>query len=441
MIKIRAIGGYEEVGRNMTYIESDDEGIIIDMGLYLDRYLAVIDKKEHPTENELIDEGGIPNDRVLAETKKNVKAIILGHGHLDHIGAVRWLASKYSCPIIGSPYTLEVLEQIAKDNKFKIKNKLVRLNPNSIYQLTDNIKIEFINVTHSIPQTVIVNVQTPYGSIVYASDYKFDNNPILGKKTNKKRLKQLAQENIVGLIIDSTRAEEEKKTFSEAVAKDMLRDVLLGTENKGHGIIFSTFSSHLARLKSVIDIGEELNRKVVFLGRSLNKYITAGENLDLINFSERAEIIGFASKARKRLREINKEREKYLIAVTGNQGEPNAMLPRLARDELPFTILPGDFIIFSCNTIPTPEIQANRRLLEKKLKNKKARIFKDIHVSGHGAREDHRDLIKMIAPKHIIPAHGDMQKLSALAELATEIGFKLGETVHILQNGQEINLE
>ncbi len=440
-IKIHAVGGYEEVGRNMTCLEIGDEAVILDMGLYLDPYLAIQEKTANPTTKQLMDNGAIPDDSVISHLKNKVKAIIIGHGHLDHIGGIQWLSSKYNCPIIATPYTIEIIKSMQKDNKFTLKNKLVSLNPNATYTLSEAIQIEFINVTHSILQTVMINIKTPEGSILYTSDYKFDNNPVVGKKTNKKRLRELASENVLALIIESTRANEERKTFSESVARDMLKDVLLGMENAGHGIILTTFSSHIARQKSMLEIGRELGRKVVFMGRSLHKYIDAAEKLDFVSFSKKSEILWNPKLIKKRLAEINKARDKYLLIMTGNQGEPTAMLTRVVKDELPFSILPGDFVIFSCKTIPTPIIQANRRLVEQKLHNKKARIFKEVHVSGHASREDHRDLIKMVAPEHIIPAHGDMAKLAALADLATEIGYKLGKTVHILQNGQELILK
>jgi len=439
-IVLHAVGGYDEVGRNMTCIEIGNEAVIIDMGLYLDRYVPLQDD-EHLSYQKLVQEDAIPNDNSISSIKKKVKAIILSHAHLDHIGAVKWIAHRYKCPIVSTPYTIETLKRMTHNKSFELKNKLVTINPNSKYQVSKNIEVEFIHVTHSIIQASMVNISLPQGNILYSLDYKFDNHPIVGSKTNKKRLKTLGKENVIALILDSTNAEEEKKTFSESVAREMLRDVLLGMETEGHGIIVTTFSSHIARLKSIVDMGKHLNRKIVFIGRSLSDYIEAAEKLGFVNFSKDAEIIKSTFGAKKKLKEMNENREKYMIVATGGQGEPNATLSKMANGEIPFGIMPDDFIVFACGVIPTPMIRANRTILEHKLRNRKARMFKDIHVSGHASREDLRDLIKITSPDVIIPAHGNMQKLASAATLASEIGYRLGKDVYLLQNGQSVTIE
>ncbi|KAA0004470.1 MAG: ribonuclease J [Thermoplasmata archaeon] len=440
-IVLHAVGGYDEVGRNMTCLEIGDEAVIIDMGLYLDRYVPLQDDEEKLTYQKLVQEDAIPNDGSISHLRKKIKAIILSHAHLDHIGAVRWMASRYNCPILSTPYTIEILKKMKQNKSFELKNKLITINPNSTYRISKNIGVEFIHVTHSIIQASMVNISLPQGNILYSLDYKFDNHPIVGSKTNKKRLKQLAKENVIALILDSTNAEEEKKTFSESVAKEMLRDVLLGMETEGHAIIVTTFASHIARLKSIFDMGKQLGREIVFVGRSLNDYIGAAEKLKFVNFSKNAEMIKSTFGAKKKLKEMHENREKYMIVATGGQGEPNATMSKMVNGEIPFTILPEDFIVFACGVIPTPTIQANRKILEHKLHNRKARMLKDIHVSGHASREDLRDLIKIVSPDIIIPAHGNMQKLASAATLASEMGYRLGKDVYLLQNGQNVTIE
>ena len=190
MIEVFAIGGYSEVGKNMTAIKIDDEIVILDMGLYLP---AVLEYEEGDprdlTTKDLIKIGAIPNDDVLEKYKDNVKAIILGHCHLDHIGAAPYLAKHYDCPIIGTPYTLEVLKTLLENHENKFQGRLKQLNINSHLQISQNIKIEFINITHSTPQTVLVAIHTKYGIIMYANDFKLDNHPVIGKKPDYERLK------------------------------------------------------------------------------------------------------------------------------------------------------------------------------------------------------------------------------------------------------------
>jgi len=439
-ITLHALGGYEEVGRNMTCLEIGSEAVILDMGIYMDRYVPLQDKIDQMSTKRLIQEDAIPDDGPIANIRNKVKAIVLSHAHLDHIGAAKRLASQYDCPIYTTPYVTEILRQKEEADNFNLKNKIVSISPNSSYQVSDTIEIEFILATHSVIQASMVNIITPAGNILYSLDYKFDNQPTIGQTTNKERLRQLGKENTMALIVDSTNAEKENKTYSESVAREMLRDVLLGMETEGHGVIVTTFSSHTPRLKSIFDVGKAMGREVVFVGRSLHNYISAAEQLDFVNFSDRAEIIKSAYWEKGRLAEIQKNREDYMVIATGSQGEPNATISRMANEEVPFTIMPDDFVVFACGVIPTPTIQGNRQILEHKIHNKRARMFKDLHVSGHASREDIRDLIKIVQPNSIVPAHGDMQKLASVAALATEMGYTLGRNVHIMQNGQHVAL-
>ncbi len=439
-VKLYALGGYEEVGRNMTCLEIGNEAVILDMGVYMDRFVPIQDQIQQCSTKTLIEEDVIPDDRPINHLRKKMKAIILSHAHLDHIGAAFWLSSNYDCPIFTTPYTNKILQQREKNNQAQLKNKIISITPNSSYKISDKIEIEFIHATHSVIQSSMINIITSEGNILYSLDYKFDNHPIIGQTTNKQRLRELGKEHMLALIVDSTNAEKERKTYSESVAREMLRDVVLGMETEKHGVIVSTFSSHIARLKTILDVSKDLGRDTVFLGRSLHEYINAAEQLDFVNFSENAEIIKNPYRSKKRLDEINKNRDKYLIVATGSQGEPNAILSKIVNEEIPLRIKSDDFIIFACGVIPTPSIQANRGILEHKIHHKNGRIFKDVHVSGHASREDIRDLIKIVSPENIIPAHGDMKKLASVATLSTDIGYALGKNVHLLQNGRYVKL-
>jgi ribonuclease J len=439
-VKIYALGGYEEVGRNMTCVETENEAVILDMGVYMDRFVPLQDEKKQCSTKTLINEDVIPDDRPIHHLRKKVKAIVLSHAHLDHIGATFWLSSSYDCPIITTPYTNRILRQKEENDGMKLKNKLLCITPNSSYKISEKIEIEFILATHSVIHSSMINIITPKGNVLYSLDYKFDNHPVIGQTTNKQRLRQLGNEHTLALIVDSTNAEKESKTYSESVAKEMLRDVILGMETEKQGMFVSTFSSHIARLKTIFDVSQKLNRDVVFLGRSLYEYINAAEELDFVNFSDNAELIKSPYQSKKRLHEINKNKDRYLVVATGSQGEANATLSKIVNEDIPLHLNDNDFVIFACGVIPTPTIQANRQILEHKIHHKKGRIFKDIHVSGHASREDIRDLIKIVSPEHIIPGHGDMRKLTSVATLATDMGYTLGKNVHILQNGQHVTL-
>ena len=275
---------------------------------------------------------------------------------------------------------------------------------------------------------------------MYANDFKFDNAPQLGKKPNYDAIKKLAKEGVKLLVVESLYASEERKTPSEKVARSLLEDVLLGTDNEKAGIIVTTFSSHIARLKSIVDMGKKLNRKIVFVGRSLNKYVTAAKKSKLCPFEKSISLLSYKNQVASALKKINKNKDKYLLVCTGHQGEPGSVLDRIARNQLPLQLSPKDHVIFSSSTIPVTINIANKSALEKRLKQKGCRIFNSVHVSGHAGREDLRDFINMVSPEHIIPAHGDLPKLSALSELAQELGYKLGKDVHIMQDLQNLKI-
>jgi len=444
MIEICAVGGYDEIGKNMTAVKYGDEVVVIDMGLYLDSYIKyteeVGDDIIEISSKELAKVGAIPNDNVIKDWRSKVKAIIPTHAHLDHVGALTFLSNKYNAPILCTPFTSEVIKAISQDEKIKLKNEIKVLNVNSIYYISDKIKIEFINMTHSTPQTVMVAVHTPEGILLYANDFKFDNYPTLGKKPNYAKLEELGKKGVKVLICDCTRARQPIKTPSELVAREMLRDVMLGVDSRNKAVIVTTFASHLARLKSIIEFGKQMNRKIVFLGRSLAKYTEAGEKANLIKFSKEVEIVKFGKQIKKRLTKMEKEKkEKYLLVVTGHQGEPKSTLSKMVNGEIPFKFGTEDHVIFSCTVIPSEVNKKNRAELEKRLREQGVRIFRDIHASGHASREDLRDLINLVTPKHIIPAHGETEMKEALVDLAVEKGYKKGETVHIVHDGDKVS--
>ncbi|MFH1376750.1 MAG: RNase J family beta-CASP ribonuclease [Candidatus Woesearchaeota archaeon] len=445
-LELMAVGGYSEVGKNMTAIKYNDEVVICDIGYFIPK---LIDYEELEGTNKrtsmgLKRIGAVPDDRVLKPWQNKVKAIVSTHAHLDHIGAIPFLADKYnSCPIIATPFTIEVLKGELKNEKIKISNPLKVLNAGSILKISKNIQIEFINSTHSTPQTVIIAIHTPDGTVIYTNDFKLDNNPTLGKKPDYDRMKKIASEKeVVALITDSLYADTEGKTPSEAIAKQMLKDVLLGIDNEKNAIIVTTFASHIARLKSIVELGKRMHRKVVFLGRSLAKYSAAAENIGLVNFTQDVEIAGYSRQIQKKLQQIEKkDRHKYLIVCTGNQAEEGSVLVRLSTGKLHFKFINGDHVIFSCRTIPAEDNILNRAKLETRLKQKKVRIFKDIHVSGHGHREDIVELINLFKPKILIPSHAGHDKAKHTLDIGKDLGYKNNKTMFMLSDGRTLKLK
>ncbi|MCS7134617.1 MAG: MBL fold metallo-hydrolase, partial [Candidatus Pacearchaeota archaeon] len=271
MIKFHTIGGFSEVGKNMSILELENDALIFDMGLYMPPIVELENKRGQVYSEKILREiNALPHDTITSELRKKIRAILISHAHLDHVGAVPYIEHNYNAEIIGTPFTIEFLKALARDGNFILKNKTKIVNTNSsiIVKGNENIEVEFINVTHSTLQTAMIAVHTKKGVIVYANDFKFDNTPILGKKPNYKRLKELSKEGVFALIIDSLYADTERKTPSEKIARDLLEDVLLTTRNENVGIFVTTFSSHIARLKSIVDCARMLGRKILFLGRS-----------------------------------------------------------------------------------------------------------------------------------------------------------------------------
>jgi ribonuclease J len=441
-IKIFAVGGYNEIGKNCTAIQVDDEVVILDLGLHMENYINFTqdeDMKNALNPRDLIDNEAIPDILQIEELWPKVKGIIVAHAHLDHVGAVPFLSANMpQAPVYGSAYTIEVLKAILRDEKIKIPNLLIPKKVNSKFKVSNDIEIEFINMTHSVPQTVMVLIKTKYGNVLYANDFKFDNNPTLGDKPNYKALERIGKEgNLKALIADSLYADDPSKTPSEAIAKEMLKEVMLGTNSTGKVVVITTFSSHIARLQSIIKLGKKLNRKIILMGRSLTKYVRAAEDIGLVDFSKDCQVVTYGSQIKRFFKKASHP-EQYLFVVTGHQGEPQSVLGKVVnRNWLKFN--EGDHVIFSSTIIPVEQNFVNREILETELKKYKVRIYRDVHVSGHAGREDLRDLVEMVKPEFVIPSHADRKKSKAMQELAQIIGYD-DKHIIMLKTGQHVNL-
>jgi ribonuclease J len=442
-----ALGGVDEAGRNMMAFEIGDDIIICDMGLQLSNLVLYNDEVDKMDLSGLIEKNIVADPKLILDKKDKVKAIIISHAHLDHVGAVQYMANLFpNAPVYGTPFTIEVLKVLMKSSrvvKEPLKNKFIKVNVNSSFKLPSGLEIEFVNVTHSIPQTALVAIHTPEGVVMYANDFKFDNRPALGQRTNYQRLRELDKEGIKVLVVDSVRSNLKRKTLSEIVVKEMLRDIFIETDIVNtQGVIITTFASHITRLKSIMELTEELGRKLVFLGRSIAKYAKAAKNAGIIDFKEKGVIIGETpQEVNKWLDIVNKNKRDYIIVCTGHQGEPNAVLSKIAEGRTPYELKEDDKVVFSSEVIPTQVNIEARQVLDAKLETFRCKIFKDIHVSGHASREDHRDLLNMIHPKHIVPVHGQISLKEGMIELAEELGYEEGKNLHVIPDQQILEFD
>lgn len=446
MVKIYAIGGYSEVGKNMTAVEVDEDVFIFDEGFFLPSIVQMQEKERDEysySEARLRDVEAIPDDRIIDNIRYKVCAQFVGHAHLDHVGAVPYISDRYNAPIFCTPFTAAVLESLLVDNDIHLRNKIKQIHPNTSFYVQGKRKkylVEFVNMTHSTPQTSFIVLHTDKGAIVYANDFKLDDSPIVGARPNYERLKQISKQGVFALIIDSLYSGSDRKTPSEKIARSLLEEVMFTIDNRKAGMVVTTFSSHIARLKSIVEFGNKLNREVLFLGRSLNKYSFAAQKTGVAPFVRDVRLAKYRRQVEKALDRVEKRRQNYLVVCTGHQGEPGSILERISRNQFPFKINEDDNIIFSSSVIPTEVNVKNFNEMESKLKKRKARLFRDVHVSGHGGREDLREVLRLLNPEHIIPSHGAFEKTKPMQELASEMGYKEGKRCHLLQNGDVLEI-
>ncbi|MDP1729466.1 MAG: MBL fold metallo-hydrolase RNA specificity domain-containing protein [archaeon] len=444
-MEIYTIGGFNEVGKNMTVVDLGEDAFIFDCGLYLPPIVELEEKEKGYNEKMLRTIGALPNDLILDNHNiiNKVRAIICSHAHLDHIGAIPYMAQRYKAPVLGTPFTIEVLKRLYEDAKIPARNELITVHPNSSYTLqgkNKKYKVDFVNITHSTIQTSMLALHTDEGVVMYCNDFKFDNNPILGKEPNYELLREIAKEGVKVMIVDSLYSGDERKTASEKVARALLEDTMLTTHNEKSAVVVTTFSSHIARLKSIVDFSKRLGRIPVFVGRSLTKYVAAATNVKLCPFAKEIKMASFRNQVERFLKTINRDRTKYVLVCTGHQAEPGSVLERISRAQLPFQLNADDHVIFSSSVIPTPVNKENRKALEDKLKKRGVRIFNNVHVSGHAGREDLRDFVNMMNSEHIIPAHGEKAKTLPMVELCNELGYKTDKTVHLMENGGRLKI-
>jgi ribonuclease J len=444
-IEIATIGGYEEVGRQMTAVRAGEDVVIFDMGLNLSKVLIhdnVETERMHSL--DLIDMGAIPDDRVMSELEGDVKAIVPTHGHLDHIGAISKLAHRYDAPVVASPYTIELVKgQIEGEEKFGVDNELVKMEGGESMEIGNGLEMEFVHVTHSIIDAINPVLHTPEGSIVYGLDKRIDHNPVLEEPFDMERFREIGREGegVLAYIEDTTNAQKKGRTPSESVARNHLEDALTSMEDYDGGIVATTFSSHISRVSSLVEFAKKIGRQPILLGRSMEHYSGAAERMGYVDFPDDLGMFGHRKSVDRAFKRImNEGKDKFLPVVTGHQGEPRAMLTRMARGETPYELESGDKVVFSARVIPEPTNEGQRYQAEKLLGMQGARIYDEIHVSGHLNQEGHYQMLQALNPKNVIPAHQDMAGYAPYVNLAESEGYRVGRDLHISRNGNRIQL-
>lgn len=416
-LSIIPIGGLGEIGKNMMVIRYGNNIILVDSGLTF------------PEDEMLGIDIVIPDISYLIENKDKIKAILLTHGHEDHIGAMPFVLKELNVPVYGTKLTLGLLEVKLKEAGINKKAKLQTIKPR------DNLKIgpfsiDFFRVSHSIPDCVGLAIHTPIGTIVHSSDFKFDQTPVDNEIIDTSKLAQLGEEGVLVLLSDSTNSEKPGYTLSERTVGRIFRQAF--TQDKGR-IIVASFASNIHRLQQVITTAHYHGRKVAIVGRSMVNVVEVASQKGYLNIPQDTLIdldqIG------------NFPKNKVVIITTGSQGEPMSALTRMAMsDHSRLEIIPGDTVIISANPVPGNEKMVSR-IIDQLYKLGAEVIYENVdgvHVSGHGSQEELKIMLNLIKPKFFIPIHGEYRMLIKHAQLAEEIGIP-SKNIFVLENGQIID--
>ncbi len=416
-LKVIPLGGLEEVGKNITAFECGDDIILVDCGVAF------------PSDDMLGIDLVLPDFNYLVKNKDRVRAVVLTHGHEDHIGSVPYLLKNFMVPIYGTRLTLALV-----NNKLKEHNIKAELNT---VEAGDTIKlgcfgVEFIHVNHSIADSCALAIDTPVGMVVHTGDFKIDHTPVDGGKFDLQRFGELGKNGVKLLLCESTNAESPGYTMSEKSVGDILGKIF--QDSGKQRIMIATFSSNIHRIQQIIAFAEIQNRKVAIMGRSMVNAVKTSRELGYIKCADDMFI------------DISQVRDypddKIVIITTGSQGEPMAALSRMALSEhRQIEIKPGDKIIISASPIPGNEKTVSK-VINALMKKGAEVIYEkimDVHVSGHAKQEEIKMVHSLLNPEFIIPIHGEYKHLKSHKDLAVSCGFDK-DNVFIMSNGDVLEV-
>ena len=420
MLRILPLGGLGEIGKNMTVFEYEDDIIIVDAGVMFPENDMLGVDLIIPDYHYLMEEGRL----------EKIRAILITHGHEDHIGALPHLVEDIKAPIYATPLTLGLIEAKLREARQLDEVELISFRAGEILQIGP-FKVEPFHVAHSIPDCVGFGITTPAGLIVHTGDYKFDHTPIDGWPPDFAKLAEFSQRGVLALLADSTNADRPGWTESEMELAEGFEDVFRGASGR---IIVATFASLISRVQIAAAAAQKFDRKMAIAGRSMRDAVKIARKLGYLELPDDLIIdIGQA---------VNLPPSKVVIMVTGSQGEPSAVLGRLARGQhKQLSIQEGDTVVFSAHPIPGNEELIYRTINQ--LYRRGATVLYDriakVHVSGHASREEMKLLINLIKPVFLIPVHGELRHLKLHGQIGQTLGIP-AERVAVVQNGTPLHL-
>ena len=415
------LGGVGEVGRNMACVELDDRILIVDVGLSFPH-------AEMPGIDLVL-----PDFEYVRERFDDVEAVVLTHGHQDHIGALPYLLRDYDgppLPVYGTAFTLALLEGQLEEHEVRDRAEFRQVMPGEA-SIAGPFSMRFLRVTHSIPDGMAVVIDTPYGSILHTGDFKIDQTPLDGRATDLHALAEEAGRGVHLLLSDSTNAEEAGYTDSERSVGPVLQDIIARAPQL---VVVACFSSHIHRIQQVVNAARGDERVVAFLGRSMHQSVEAARRLGILHVPE-TDVIP--------IEEVeHRDPSRVVVICTGSQGEPFSALSLMAAREHKWVKLKeGDNVVLSSSLIPGNE-PAIHRVIDG-LYRTGADVFHlpayPVHASGHAAAEELRLMLSLVRPRWFIPIHGERRHLSHHAKIATEVGIA-ADHVLICEDGDIVDV-
>ncbi len=423
-VRIFALGGLGEIGKNMYVVEDGKDIVVIDCGIMF------------PEEEMLGIDVVIPDITYLVENKERVRGILITHGHEDHIGALPYVLKELNVPVYGTKLTLGLLENKLREANMLNGTKRILVNSESKVKL-GRLTATFFKTNHSIPDSVGICLETSVGTIVHTGDFKFDQTPVNGQYADYYKMAQIGERGVLCLLSDSTNAERPGFTGSEKDVGEAINDVFHKATQR---IIVATFASNMHRVQQVIDAAEKNHRKVCIIGRSMVNVVNIGIELGYLRVPDGILI---------EPDEVNRlPAHEVVILSTGSQGERMSALARMASgSHRKFEIMPGDTVIIAATPIPGNEKYVARTVDQ--LFRLGANVVyssggaHSVHVSGHGSQEDLKLMLNLMKPKYFIPIHGEYRMLRVHAQLAESTGVKpenvficdIGDSVEITKDG------
>ncbi len=419
-LKIIPLGGLHEVGKNITVFEYDDEIIVVDCGL------------SFPEDDMLGVDLVIPDITYLQRNVEKIKGLIITHGHEDHIGSVPYLLKQINIPVYAPKLAMGLIKNKLEEHRILRSSTLIEVTQGQKIKFGKYFEVEIIRSTHSVPDSVMLAIKTPVGTILHTGDFKVDYTPIDGKIMDLGRIAELGNEGILALMSDSTNAERKGFTMSESSIGPVFDELFDGCTKR---IVVATFASNVHRVQQIVSSAVKYHRKIAICGRSMINMITTAKELGYIDCPDDIFIdIDTMS---------TYNDEQLVIITTGSQGETMSALTRMAAgDHRKVKITPNDLVIISANPIPGNEKSVSK-VIDDLMQIGAEVVYSalaDVHVSGHACQEEQKLIFALTKPKFFIPVHGEYRQLRAHAETAQMMGIP-AKNIVMMENGRVVELD